>query len=731
MTLPDPYQGDELTSSPALSSPLDATAAAGSDRLDVRRFIAMFRRRLLMFVTIILICFLLAVLVTARQPREYSASSDLVINLRQESVVPSEVVADADALPRAEEMDTQLKIIRSQELAAQVVDATGLLRDADLVAQATEQAKFKMPVSLLRERIGELLVSGLRAERLDTAYAIRLTYVDGDPVRAARIVNAFARVYADNQRNMKAGEARKTIAMLETRIDQLRTQALADFGAVQDFRVRNNLLSANATQLGEQETASYDQQLASARASAAEHQARFNAALNQMVRGSSGGDNASALASPVIQSLRTQRAAISARVADLSGRYLDDHPDLVSARRQLADLDSQIQTEINRTMSGLGAAAQAANQQAAIIGGQRGSARAKLADNNAALVGLDDLNRKAQASQALYESYLSRYKEAVAGAGTEQAKARIVTIAKVPEHPTSPRVALNLALGILLGVLLGSVAVITSESIYEGLTTSEDIERRIGLRSLGGIPLLGSVEPSGADPADTVARYPGSAFAESFRSFLTALRQSRSSRNQVIAITSALPGEGKSSIALSLARAAANGGETVIVIDCDPVRFNLSRMCGGDVTKPGLREILKKGATLGDALIKDAASNAMILPITSRFEDGERLLEQGHLHRLIALLREHFALIILDCAPILPVAETREIVVLADNVAIVVLWRKTSEVVLRAALKLLPLGALGDAGILLNRIDMKKQARFGFGDANSFYSHYKAYLPGA
>ena len=96
---------------------------------------------------------------------------------------------------------------------------------------------------------------------------------------------------------------------------------------------------------------------------------------------------------------------------------------------------------------------------------------------------------------------------------------------------------------------------------------------------------------------------------------------------------------------------------------------------------------------------------------------------------LIAQLREHFDLIILDCAPVLPIAETRDIVALADNVIVVTRWRYTTDRVVRAALKKLPLQALGDLGVVLNRVDLRKKLRFGDGDPEIFAKSYKNYYP--
>lgn len=737
MPLPDRYLGNNLTKHQTEVQPLGAPLnAVDADRLDLRFLLSIFRRRFRLFITIVITAAVLAFLFTMNQPKLYRATADVVMNKFRGEIVPDATTAQNDAPKRSEEVDTELKIIKSQEMAVQVIDDLNLENDRAFVNSVTGGSGLRAsakdilgitppPVdpAILQRRLADAILAGLKADRLETAYAVRITYTNEDPKRAAQIANAFAVSYSGSAVRAKQAESEKTLTLLRTRINELRTLAQTDFGAVQDFRVRNNLLSIQATQLTEQDASAYGQQLATARAAAAADRGRANSAA--------GAGAAAAVNSPVIQSLRSQRASISVKVADLSGRYLDDHPDLVTAKRELADIDSQIEAEIGRVKSGVNSglvsSAQATSQQVGSLQSNLSAARAALAANNLALVGLDDLTRKAQASQTLYESYLSRYREVLAQSGTELPEARLLSAAKIPERPSSPNLFLNLALGLVIGCLLGAGSAIAAETTYSGLTTGEEVESRLGIRYLGGLPLLKSIEVKDDDPAQSLINAPGSAYAEAVRGLLASVRQSQNGRSQVIAITSALPGEGKTSLAASMARSAALAGEAVIVIDCDLTRRTMSKRFKVDVTRRGLREMVHGESKLGDAMIKDPDSNAMLLPITNAFSENERLLEKGGFHKLIAGLREHFSLIILDLAPILPIAETREIISLADNVIVTALWRKTSDTAIRAALKLLPLHTIGDIGIALNRIDMKKQVKFGDGDAAYYYDKYKNY----
>ncbi len=720
MSLPDAYRGNALTELAEPTSYPGAPIERRQDRIDLRLLMSIFQRRRELVLACLLGGALLALIYSFAQPQLYLASADVVMNKRQADLVPG-TSAQQDLSPiRSEEIETELKVIRSRTMAEETVKSLGLANDKEFAASIDAE-----PV---RQNTGDLLatklLSSLKAERIENAYAIRISYTDTDPERAAAIANGVADNYASRAVNVDRAASEKNLKLLSEKIEALRAQAQSDFGAVQAFRISNGLLSAEATSLAEQETAAYGQQLAAARSQAAEDQGKSGSAQGAGVQ-------AVALASPVLNSLRSQRATLSVKVAELSGRYLDGHPELTLARTSLADIDSQIAVEESRVMSGvstgLAASASASSVRANMLEANLNAARSRLAHNNAALVGLDDLNRKAQASQQLYESYLARYKEILAKSGSEQADARVMTLARAPERPFSPNALLNLALGLVVGFLAGAGAAIAAESAFSGLTTSQDVETRLGVRYLASIPLLSSVDLRGMEPENAIIDVPGSAFTESIRGLIASARQTGKGHSQVVAITSALPGEGKTSIAAALARVAALAGERVIVIDCDLVRHHLSDILGCEKARPGLREMVRGETKLGDAMVQDAKSTAQILPVTTQFERSERLLDKGNFHRMIAIMREHFDLIIFDTAPLLAFAETREIVSLADTVVIATLWRKTPDTAVQSALKLLPMHAIGAVGVALNRIDMKKQVRFGEGDATYYYNDFKAY----
>ncbi|WP_324698409.1 GumC family protein [Novosphingobium aerophilum] len=714
------------------------------DQMTVRYLMAMLRRRREVLVLTLAICVLLALLWTTALPKTYLSTADVVMITKSTQLVPQDKDSDTPGPVRSEDVETQIQLIASREMAAQVLETTGLLKDrvflSDVIAprsfldnflaslgidRSDDTALAKTDRAVLIERATTYLLKHLNVARVGESFNLRISFTDSSAERTTNVANAFARLYTTDDARELARTNATAAKVLKARVDELRKSANEAFAAVQDYRIRKGLLSSAATSLTEQEISTYNQQIAEARAEAARDAASLSSARRQLQRSGANGVG-EAVSSPVVTSLRAERAQLVIRERDLSQRYFDNNPDLVTTRQQIADIDRQIATEVTRSIKALESRSDSSGKRLSSLLSSRSGTRAQLSTDNTALVALADLEKRADATQLLYQSYLQRYNSVVAESGSEQPSARLVSAATTPLLPISPNLPLNLALGFVVGLLAGATLAVVSELSYRGFTTLDDIENRLGIRALGFIPSHRSVDPHAATPLDTVRDHSDGAFSEALRNVIVSVRQSGPSSSKVIAITSALPGEGKSTIASCLARSLAMANERVVVIDCDVIRAQLSKQFGFISGEQGLYEALhsESGAI---AQYTDSDSPMRIIPITRPFAKGERLTERGRLNRVIARLREDFDIIVLDCPPILPIAESREIVSLADHVVLVVHWRKTVDRVAKAAIRQLPIRAIKGLGIVLNKVDMKKQVRFGGSDIASFYKHYRGY----
>jgi len=375
-----------------------------------------------------------------------------------------------------------------------------------------------------------------------------------------------------------------------------------------------------------------------------------------------------------------------------------------------------------------------ANQRVRSLEQSLTETRTELAQNNAAIVRLRELEREAAASRALFESFLNRFRQTSEADGLAEADARIVSAAALPIRPSSPNVLLNLALGLVLAGVAGVGVVFILEMLDNGLNSETDIERQLGVAHIASVPLLKAgvfkrlAGASMTNPGQYIVDKPLSSFAEAFRTIKSAIRLSAiDDKAQVIAITSAVPGEGKTTLSLCLGRVSAMSGTgRVLVIDTDLRRRLLTKQLAPEA-KAGLLEVLSGVLPLDQVIVRDDQTGMEFLPLSETTFTPQDVFGSRGFIELLDALRQHYDQIILDTAPVLAVADTRTIAALADAVLVAARWRKSSVTIVRRALHELRASKARILGVTLNGVDLEAQARYGYDTTGYYYRSYRKY----
>ncbi|MCR5876532.1 CpsD/CapB family tyrosine-protein kinase [Phenylobacterium sp. J426] len=248
-------------------------------------------------------------------------------------------------------------------------------------------------------------------------------------------------------------------------------------------------------------------------------------------------------------------------------------------------------------------------------------------------------------------------------------------------------------------------------------------------------PAIGSVPTtrteSSQPPPEFLIDKPLSAFAESFRTLRTSLQRADLDRPvRVLALTSSLPAEGKSTTSLCLARSSALAGQSTIVVDCDVRRRGLELILKERPTV-GLLEVLSGQSPLEDAVFVDQPSGAHVLPVVGAKFTPREVFNTQAFADLLAKLRSQYQQVILDCPPVLAVADTRVIAKQADGVIFLVRWQKTPARAARLALDGLQSVGARVIGVALTQVNLKAQAAYGYGDSGYYYRSYADYYNAA
>ncbi|EJL34938.1 Wzz/FepE/Etk N-terminal domain-containing protein [Novosphingobium sp. AP12] len=702
----------------AAPDPRDLAFAPGQslmqagDRVDLSGSMAFFRRRSGLIAMVTAAAVAIGAAITYSMPVTYTAEA--TVSLLAPTEDPGGVAGagrQAGPAPNSSYVDTQVETLKSRDLAQRVAGALGVLAGKTTAEQAVIVTQFQSNVSAVRS--GE-------------SYALKVVFKAPSGQDAAKVANMYAQQFTQLEVESTRESNQATARLVEPRLQQLLQQAHSDTERLQRYRIANGLLSTSGASLTEQEISSYNQEVTKARAEAAESEARLGTAQAQLRSGSSGEDVGEALGSSVIGGLRARESQVGGQVANLQARYGPNHPELVRMKSELAEVRSDIKNEITRIMANLAAQRDVANQRLASLTTSLGAARGNLARNNAAMVGLDELERAAQSSQAMYESYLNNYKQLVAQDGTQRPNARVLSLAEVPLLPSSPNVPMNMILSLVIGLGAGLAAAYVAEALFRGVTTADEVQQGLGIRCLGSVPLLASVSRKSRREVPAITQEPRSAFAESFRSLRTSIEHAVYGPAQVIAITSALPKEGKTTIASCLAQTLAVGGRGTILVDCDLRGRGVSRLLRLSSDHPGLIEVLEGNVPLADALVT-GESGLCVLPIKPSDMERDNLLTGETFARLIEELRACFDHVVLDLPPILPIASGRTIAGVADATVLVVRWRKTMQGAARSALNMLPRESVNVVGVTINQVDIRRRRLFGYSDPSYFYRQYKGY----
>ena len=572
--------------------------------------------------------------------------------------------------------------------------------------------------------------AGLTVKRSGLTRIITITYRSKSAGKSARIANEWARLYLSQQLETKFNATKEANDWLNARIGDLRTQVETAETELQNYKIANNLVSSsNDDTIAQQEVTTLDQQLATVKVDQAESDARLNVAKRQLAGGSTGEDLGEALNSDVIRDLRNQRAILTQHMADLSSKYGPLHPDIIKTKKQLDDIDGQITAEVNRIISNLEGQAQIQRQRTASLQGSVNQARGQLIGNNRATVRLNELQRNADAVSTLYQSYLDRFKQTSSQAGIDQTDARIVSTAGVPLSAATPKKTLALALALVAGLAAATLAVLLRRALDSGMATGSDVEAQLDQPYLGGIIDLPTLLPKGtkAAPRQYLLDKPLSAFSEGFRNLRAGLVYSKLGEQvKMIAITSSLPDEGKTTTSICLARTMAMAGQSVLLIDCDLRRRSLAKALDMEVSN-GLLEVLTGAVAFKDAIVSDPVPGVDYLALSSRAAPPKDIFGAPGMAMLLDEARTRYDVIILDTAPVLPVVDTRILLRQADVTVMLVRWRKTPRRAVQTSIGLLADVGVKVGGVVLTKVDLKAQSKFGYGDSMYYFNQYKEY----
>jgi polysaccharide biosynthesis transport protein len=599
-------------------------------------------------------------------------------------------------------LETQYKVLASDDLAERVIRELRLDRESEFLPSASPwpwpfssaQASSGLPRTdgatvpdpLVQETVLTRFQDRLDIRPIRRSRAVEIRFDSQDPRLSERAVNAMAEDYIQKNLEARWDAAQKASVWLSQQMQGLKIKLEKSEDDLQKYAAANDLLfletdQGNAESIINQSVREIQEELTRAEADRFEKESVF-----RLLQSGDYGALPGVLDNKLLQDLTVKLADLQREHAQLAATFTESYPKVKETQSQIDEIQSSLERERWRAAQKISNDYFAALRREKLV---RESFAQKQAQANQVAqksVQYGILSREVDGNKKLYEGLLERLKEAGVSAGLKASNVRIVDPGTVPFRPIAPNYLLNLSLAVFLGLGLGVGMAFLQEHLDQTIRYGDDVFEHLGVPVLGFIPtyhmlngvkrhlfsrasrelVLGSVISSGVNGGagmsdrlrDELGMHQGSAFSEAFRELRTSVILSASGRfaNSIL-VTSAQPGEGKTTVAVNLAFSLAQLGQQVLLVDAD-------------MRRPSLQKYFPpKSSQLSNYLAGHGAWQHMVYPtpIARLFvlhcgpvpENPSELLSSDRMRLLLKEAMMAYRFVILDSPPLLHRADSR------------------------------------------------------------------------
>jgi polysaccharide biosynthesis transport protein len=687
---------------------------------NLRTYINFVWRHWMFIASVAALGLLYAVISLARSTPLYTATTQVLLEAPAKAPTdtgPGEYYRFSESF-----IENQLAIIRSDPLLRKVaVKELAVPPPTAMEPQSTDPSK-ESATAVEDESVLDAinnLRGALAVSRSGWAQVLNISITWTDPVRAAQLANAVANAYVVNQLDARFEAAKQASGWLSDRLVELRQQLRNSEEAVTKFRNEHGLTRSGPTiALNDQQLADLNSKLIAARTDAAEKKTRVDF-LADVAGGKKTLDSLPDTfqsADKVMETLRYKLADASQRQADLLARYSSRHPAVVTVEAEKQDIERSIRAETQRVMQtvnneyALAKARVAATEQAMREATGQGGL------NYDDSIRLRELERTAAVNKSLFEDVLQKAKITDEQSTFRPREARIIMPAQKGGQ-TFPNTRKTLLMALFIGLGLGVGGAFAMEKLNAGFTTPRQLEESLGVPVLASLHQMDKGKLLSKDgQAIPVGfyhiHYPLSPFSEAVRTLRSGIHMSDVDQPpKVIHVTSSRPGEGKTTVAMSLAVSAAFSGRKVALVDADLRHPSVSRLFKLEQAK-GLVDFLIGAVAFESVLKFHDDLKLAIIPAGGKSLNPTDLLGSERMKSLVSHLKETFDYVVLDTPPVGPVADPVIVASLADKTLFVVQWASTPREVVETCIEQVSTRKRV-AGVALNSVNPGRARKYG------------------
>jgi len=668
-----------------------------SQGFDLRSLFGVLRRQLRLIVGTVVIVMVASALVVFSLTPVYTATTLVLVDTTHKNLLSAQADGGADSFSDSSRVDSEVELAQSETVLLRVINDAKLLNDPEFAPEPslTERVfsflhlrNYSAPTGAdLLDTVLAKLRDSVTVQRRALTFLISISARADSPEEAAKLANALAQTYISEQLDGKIDSMLSSRDIIQSRLTKASADVAASEDAVDTFIGSN--ISAIAEETGRTDLSDMFKQIESATSTRTQ--------LSTLVEGASVNLRdrdwaalSATLKSDALAALESRRKEIDASLQTAAA----GSSTVVDLRAELARVENELNTSAQAEIGGLKAQITSVQTQAATLKDQLRSDVLSSSLSSSTLTRIYELQQNAEIARSQYQTLLTRLKDLDQQASLQVADSRIASTALPPVRPSFPNPKLLLAIAGIGALGLGIGLAFLFENFVGGIISSEQLQAVVKSRRASEVPKQ-KEQRNALSVADAVITAPLSVYSEAVRRVRIAIDQALTRAPgdiegiaPIILVTSAASNEGKSTVALSLARAYAVSGKRVLLIDCDLRKPSLHKLTGLEGSS-GLIDYLGRSRgrlDLAAVLDQDKASGASLL-VGSRRSDvaTDQFIAGSGFAELIESSRRMFDIVVLDAPPVGAVVDAVYMARFATAIVFIVRWASTGQVDVRTA----------------------------------------------
>jgi succinoglycan biosynthesis transport protein ExoP len=730
---------NDLTVQARLQNGTETTSAqsASGDTLDVVEYWhAIAKRRWSILGLTLLVAILATLIVFAMRP-SYRSTATLLIEQGKSKVVSIEEVYNQGFANR-EYFQTQVEILKSDELARKTVERLKLTTHPDFDPRQQDPSRLRGIFSFILDepkapteaeilkKVTKKFKDDLQIQLVRNSQLAQVSFTSYDPELSARVPNALAELYVENDLEARMAMTQKASEWLRDRMGELRSKVDLAEKALQEYRDRERIVDTKGLAMSGagKQLEELTRSLVEARAKRAETESAYS--LVQQIRGGKSQTTYDSVPAvirhPLVQKMKEQESDAERRLNEAAKRYGPEHPRMVQAKAELEGARENTRRQIEFVVAGLAREFEVARANEAAVERALAQSKSDIQGLNRKEFQLGVLEREVQQNRHLYDMFVGRLKETSAAGDVQSTVARVVDPATVGSEPFSPKKAQIVGIATALALVLAAMMALLLDRLNNTLNSTSDVESRLGVPALGVLQKIKGFVKKGFVSELAFFNDTQSTFAEAVRTVRTSVLMSALDHaHKIVVVTSSVPEEGKTTLSFNLA-CALGQVKKVLLVDGDLRRPKIGKLAGRDRKHPGLADLVAGQAQVSHCVFFDDRAGIHILPAGTVPPNPLELLSSKRFEDVLLKLKDAFDIVVVDSAPLQLVSDAQILSQYASEVIYVVKADATPYQVAQNGIKKLRRVNAPLLGVVLNQLDLERAEKY-YGE----YSGYKSY----